>query len=170
MSAADSGVTVLRERVASFGEQARGTSLYLIRAVEGTVSSLTTVCEYARTEAKEAIRLRQSIIDRAKDANLTQLDPDDKAADLLGSVLDKLQGLHNTFKKRRLAAVKDKDLVKSGHLGEVVEAYDLAGACVLDFFNAVSELRTAIMEYDAERSESMGSFDNVDALMKAITQ
>lgn len=158
------GSPSILDRARLFGDVVAENNLYLLRAVDGTVNSLEGVCDYSRASAREAERLRRIIIECS---DVGEIDPDDTVEQKLTSALDQSEKLLRILKSRRDVALKTSDLKHGDYRRMVVEAYDGAIDCTRTLFEAISELRTTMMEHDADKSPSAGRFTNVRSLMKA---
>ncbi|CAI06900.1 hypothetical protein [Aromatoleum aromaticum] len=139
-------------------------NLTLLRAVDGVVDWLTTLSDEAQTAAAKAERFADLI---CKAEPQDEIDPDDITADTIHNAENAIERLIEQFRIRRQSGVKDREL-GGEHEACVLSAYDETIEAFQHLHSAMTALRWAIMEHDADLSPVSGPFSSVEQMLSLL--
>jgi len=138
--------------------------LEIVKAVDDTVEALCAEQNLLR----DFITMASDVIERiANCENHKQIDPDNAIDVVLEASQDSLTALYHNYKSRLHAAHADHQL-KGDHEDAVIDEYEKSLELISCLHDVTEELRWAVKEYDADKSESAGSFDKVEDLIKHL--
>lgn len=154
--------------IRGFGKTLESTThasnLYLLRWVDETVDSLAQVQELLCG----LLEVAQGAIEWLKAGSVGRpIDPDDSLCGQLLSSEAALKHLIEVYTAKQKAAHDDTDLF-GDYEDAVVCEYEKTLKLLSSLYNATVDLRWAVMEHDADLSELVGPFDDVEDLIRAL--
>ena len=163
----ETGKSDFKSAFSAFGDSvsAAGTAnLELLRAVDSTVRSLTTLVDLGnaldRGTGDHADRIRAGL-------PTTAIDLGGEIAAKYEAAENKIADLVALLKSGRQSALDDRAL-DGVNRESVVEAFQLAVDVYSRLFASLEELRWAILEHDADLSETSGPFQNAEDLIVSL--
>ncbi|NMG45208.1 hypothetical protein GPA22_15935 [Aromatoleum toluvorans] len=139
-------------------------NLTLLRAIDDTVDWLADLSNESATAAAKAGRFAELI---CKAEPEEEIDPDDITADTILKAENAIERLIEQFRARRQSAVEDRELT-GDHEACILDAYELAIESFQQLHSAMTSLRWAIMEHDADLAPVSGPFDSVEQMLSIL--
>lgn len=136
-------------------------SLDLLKAIDDTVDALA----YERDKINAFIITGQNLIDNVDGcSNDNPIDP----GDVLSDALEKAEGaLRERFAhhERCIESAKADGRLNGHHENTIIDEYSDTLNLISELYDVTCELRTKIMEYDADLSPVTGTFTDADSLI-----
>lgn len=155
-------VGVVNAAIRVFGRSIH--SLETIKAVDDTVDALVT---YQR-ELSDLASVIHDVLERV--INCTDgvaLDPNGDIVDCLEESQDLLRAIHLSYSNKE-NAISGNGNLKNEHKEAVISEIRNFLGLAYELNDLTEQLKWAVVEHDADLSESVGEFDNVEDLVKHL--